>query len=109
MNKISKDGGGHANSAKEIDFGEPFEYKHLGSMATVGRFKALVDLRQSKVIFCFSFFTLEVLIWMTCEASLNSFIGGKRDISSRIRQLVYMAFSISNTSCQLEEQILCGY
>ncbi|XVF46765.1 hypothetical protein PTKIN_Ptkin03bG0054700 [Pterospermum kingtungense] len=48
LNKISKDGGGHANSAKDIDFGEPFEYKHLGSMATVGRFKALVDLRQSK-------------------------------------------------------------
>ncbi|XVF19850.1 hypothetical protein REPUB_Repub11eG0146400 [Reevesia pubescens] len=48
LNKIAKDGGGHANSAKELDFGDPFEYKHLGSMATVGRFKALVDLRQSK-------------------------------------------------------------
>ncbi|XWS52976.1 hypothetical protein CRYUN_Cryun11dG0118300 [Craigia yunnanensis] len=48
LNKISKDGGGHANSAKDIDFGDPFEYKHLGSMATIGRFKALVDLRQSK-------------------------------------------------------------
>ncbi|KAK8601680.1 hypothetical protein V6N13_058635 [Hibiscus sabdariffa] len=48
LNRIGKDGGGHANSAKELDFGDPFEYKHLGSMATIGRFKALVDLRQSK-------------------------------------------------------------
>ncbi|CAN1810793.1 Internal alternative NAD(P)H-ubiquinone oxidoreductase A1, mitochondrial [Linum perenne] len=28
--------------------GDPFVYKHMGSMATVGRYKALVDLRQSK-------------------------------------------------------------
>jgi NADH:ubiquinone reductase (non-electrogenic) len=42
-------GGGHANSKVEIDVGPPFVYKHLGSMATVGRGKALVDLRQSKV------------------------------------------------------------
>ncbi|MBA0587569.1 internal alternative NAD(P)H-ubiquinone oxidoreductase A1, mitochondrial [Gossypium raimondii] len=48
LNKIGKEGGGHANRAKALDFGDPFEYKHLGSMATVGRFKALVDLRQSK-------------------------------------------------------------
>ncbi|GMI88967.1 alternative NAD(P)H dehydrogenase 2 [Hibiscus trionum] len=48
LNKICKDGGGHANSAKDMNLGDPFEYKHLGSMATVGRFKALVDLRQSK-------------------------------------------------------------
>ncbi|XVE59430.1 hypothetical protein DITRI_Ditri05aG0046000 [Diplodiscus trichospermus] len=47
LNKIAKNGG-HANSAKDIDFGDSFKYKHLGSMATVGRFKALVDLRQSK-------------------------------------------------------------
>ncbi|KAG4191598.1 hypothetical protein ERO13_A07G104500v2 [Gossypium hirsutum] len=48
LNKICKDGGGHANGAKDMNLGDPFEYKHLGSMATVGRFKALVDLRQSK-------------------------------------------------------------
>ncbi|KAE8711390.1 Internal alternative NAD(P)H-ubiquinone oxidoreductase A1 [Hibiscus syriacus] len=48
LNKICKDGGGHANGAKDMNMGDPFEYKHLGSMATVGRFKALVDLRQSK-------------------------------------------------------------
>jgi NADH:ubiquinone reductase (non-electrogenic) len=28
---------------------EPFVYKHLGSMATIGRYKALVDLRENKV------------------------------------------------------------
>jgi NADH:ubiquinone reductase (non-electrogenic) len=44
-----KAGGGHANSETEADLGPPFVYKHLGSMATVGRYKALVDLRQSKV------------------------------------------------------------
>lgn len=49
LNKIGKASGGHANSAKDMDFGDPFVYKHLGSMATVGRHKALVDLRQSKV------------------------------------------------------------
>ncbi|XP_031271216.1 internal alternative NAD(P)H-ubiquinone oxidoreductase A2, mitochondrial-like [Pistacia vera] len=48
LNKIGKAGGGHANSAKDMDFGDPFVYKHLGSMATLGRHKALVDLRQSK-------------------------------------------------------------
>lgn len=44
-----KAGGGHANSQVEVDLGPKFVYKHLGSMATVGRYKALVDLRQSKV------------------------------------------------------------
>ena len=48
MNKIGKAGGGRANSAEDVDMGEPFVYKHLGSMATIGSYKALVDLRQSK-------------------------------------------------------------
>ncbi|KAL5077184.1 hypothetical protein RYX36_016168 [Vicia faba] len=48
LNKIGKAGAGHANSGKEIELGDPFVYKHLGSMATIGRYKALVDLRQSK-------------------------------------------------------------
>ncbi|KAL8029588.1 hypothetical protein ABFX02_14G234200 [Erythranthe guttata] len=48
LNHLSKAGGGRANAAKDLDFGEPFVYKHLGSMATIGRYKALVDLRQSK-------------------------------------------------------------
>lgn len=46
--KIGKKNGGKALSAKDISLGEPFVYKHLGSMASVGRYKALVDLRQSK-------------------------------------------------------------
>lgn len=50
FNQIGKQNGGKAFSAKDIPLGEPFVYKHLGSMATVGRYKALVDLRQSKVI-----------------------------------------------------------
>ncbi|XP_065877625.1 internal alternative NAD(P)H-ubiquinone oxidoreductase A1, mitochondrial-like [Euphorbia lathyris] len=48
LNRIGKSGGGYANSGKDIDFGDQFVYKHLGSMATIGSYKALVDLRQSK-------------------------------------------------------------
>ncbi|XP_057961310.1 internal alternative NAD(P)H-ubiquinone oxidoreductase A1, mitochondrial-like [Malania oleifera] len=48
FNMIGKQNGGKAFGAKGIPLGEPFVYKHLGSMATVGRYKALVDLRQSK-------------------------------------------------------------
>ncbi|XP_065877781.1 internal alternative NAD(P)H-ubiquinone oxidoreductase A2, mitochondrial-like [Euphorbia lathyris] len=48
FNKIGKENAGKAFSAKDVPLGDPFVYKHLGSMATVGRFKALVDLRQSK-------------------------------------------------------------
>lgn len=49
FNRIGKENGGKALSAKDIPLGDPFVYKHLGSMASVGRYKALVDLRQSKV------------------------------------------------------------
>ncbi|GAB2234942.1 hypothetical protein Drorol1_Dr00004215 [Drosera rotundifolia] len=48
LNRIAKEGGARANSAKDIELGDPFVYRHLGSMATIGRYKALVDLRQSK-------------------------------------------------------------
>uniref|UniRef100_A0A1D1Z9W0 NADH:ubiquinone reductase (non-electrogenic) n=1 Tax=Anthurium amnicola TaxID=1678845 RepID=A0A1D1Z9W0_9ARAE len=46
--KIGKQDGGKAFAARDVSLGEPFVYKHLGSMASVGRYKALVDLRQSK-------------------------------------------------------------
>ncbi|XP_051120573.1 internal alternative NAD(P)H-ubiquinone oxidoreductase A1, mitochondrial-like isoform X2 [Andrographis paniculata] len=48
LNRVGKSGGGHAEGAKEMDLGDGFVYKHQGSMATIGRYKALVDLRQSK-------------------------------------------------------------
>ncbi|KAD3336482.1 hypothetical protein E3N88_32001 [Mikania micrantha] len=48
LNKIGKEGGGYANGVGDMNLGAPFVYKHLGSMATVGSYKALVDLRQSK-------------------------------------------------------------
>ncbi|KAL4369693.1 hypothetical protein GQ457_05G029580 [Hibiscus cannabinus] len=48
FNRIGKQDGGRAFSAKDMSLGDPFVYKHLGSMASVGRYKALVDLRQSK-------------------------------------------------------------
>ncbi|XP_052201106.1 internal alternative NAD(P)H-ubiquinone oxidoreductase A1, mitochondrial-like [Diospyros lotus] len=48
LNRIGKAGRAHANEATNTELGEPFVYKHLGSMATIGRYKALVDLRQSK-------------------------------------------------------------
>ncbi|XP_068644179.1 internal alternative NAD(P)H-ubiquinone oxidoreductase A1, mitochondrial-like [Aristolochia californica] len=47
LNRIAKDGG-HANSTNNVNLGDPFVYKHMGSMASVGSYKALVDLRQSK-------------------------------------------------------------
>lgn len=49
LNRIGKAGGGRANSAKDMELGDPFVYRHLGSMATIGSYKALVDLRQNKV------------------------------------------------------------
>ncbi|KAJ7520783.1 hypothetical protein O6H91_19G022600 [Diphasiastrum complanatum] len=48
LNAIAKAGGSRAGSASDLQKGDPFEYHHLGSMATVGRYKALVDLRESK-------------------------------------------------------------
>lgn len=48
LNKIGKANGGRANSAKDVDFGDQFVYKHMGSMASIGSYKALVDLRQNK-------------------------------------------------------------
>ena len=51
LNKIGKANGGRANSAKDVDFGDQFVYKHMGSMASIGSYKALVDLRQNKVTF----------------------------------------------------------
>lgn len=48
LNRILKAGGGRAGSTGIVTEGPPFVYKHLGSMASVGRYKALVDLRQSK-------------------------------------------------------------
>ena len=49
LNVMGKAGGGRAFSAKDTELGEPFVYKHLGSMDTIGSYKALVDLRESKV------------------------------------------------------------
>lgn len=49
FDEIGNQNGGKAYSAKGMPLGEPFVYKHLGSMASVGGYKALVDLRQSKV------------------------------------------------------------
>ena len=50
MNRILKAGGGQAGAAGSLlEEGPPFVYRHLGSMASVGRYKALVDLRENKV------------------------------------------------------------
>ncbi|MCO5611922.1 hypothetical protein L7F22_066181 [Adiantum nelumboides] len=48
LNRILKSGGGHAGNSKNVPESPVFVYKHMGSMASVGRYKALVDLRQSK-------------------------------------------------------------
>ncbi|KAG8371132.1 hypothetical protein BUALT_Bualt13G0055000 [Buddleja alternifolia] len=49
LNNLGKVGGGRADAGADIDFGNPFIYKHLGSMVTIRRYKALVGFRQSKV------------------------------------------------------------
>lgn len=47
--KVAAQNGGKANFfSQKADLGEPFVYKHIGSMASVGRYKALVDLRENK-------------------------------------------------------------
>lgn len=61
LNKIGKAGGGYANGGGDMELGAPFVYKHLGSMATVGSYKALVDLRQSKVKE-FNFYLLSIVL-----------------------------------------------
>ncbi|XP_051125374.1 internal alternative NAD(P)H-ubiquinone oxidoreductase A1, mitochondrial-like [Andrographis paniculata] len=48
FNRMAREGGGKALSGQDIPLGDPFVYKHFGSMASVGRYKALVDLRESK-------------------------------------------------------------
>ncbi|CAM6009332.1 unnamed protein product [Sphagnum balticum] len=45
LNKLAKEGEGHAGAHRTP--ADPFVYRHLGSMATVGRYKALVDVRES--------------------------------------------------------------
>ena len=53
LNRILKAGGGQAGaSGSLLEEGPPFVYRHLGSMASVGRYKALVDLRENKVTKC---------------------------------------------------------
>lgn len=63
LNKIGKAGGGHANGVGDLELGKPFVYKHLGSMATVGSYKALVDLRQSKVTIILPGVFVFLLLW----------------------------------------------
>ncbi|EEE67419.1 hypothetical protein OsJ_24758 [Oryza sativa Japonica Group] len=49
MSRIAAQDGGRAGRAVgSAELGEPFVYKHIGSMASVGRYKALVDLRENK-------------------------------------------------------------
>ncbi|GJN11357.1 hypothetical protein PR202_ga29541 [Eleusine coracana subsp. coracana] len=48
LGKVAKQNGGKAHCAGKAELGEPFVYKHIGSMASVGRYKALVDLRENK-------------------------------------------------------------
>jgi NADH:ubiquinone reductase (non-electrogenic) len=74
---IRKQKGGKANQLKDVDLGKPFEYHHLGSMASVGRYKALVDLKQNKVyiILFFNFLNISTMLWMgLISNSLNLYI-----------------------------------
>ncbi|XP_047061924.1 internal alternative NAD(P)H-ubiquinone oxidoreductase A2, mitochondrial-like [Lolium rigidum] len=49
LKKVAAQNAGKAHClSKNADLGEPFVYKHIGSMASVGGYKALVDLREKK-------------------------------------------------------------
>ena len=50
LGRVAGQNGGKAHCAGKADLGEPFVYKHIGSMASVGRYKALVDLRENKAL-----------------------------------------------------------
>lgn len=72
FNKIGKQNGGKAFSAKDIPLGEPFVYKHLGSMASVGSYKALVDLRQSKVNLSDTYFLVKTMIRLNYASQISA-------------------------------------
>lgn len=109
FNKMGKQNVGKAFSVKDFPMGDPFVYKHLGSMATVGRYKALVDLRQSKVsleVIIFALFFKEVTIFgLTCNIVLA---GRQRHIPCWVCQLVDLEISLPYSCCELEKQVLCG-
>jgi len=48
LGRVAAQGGSKAHCIGKAELGEPFVYKHIGSMASVGRYKALVDLRENK-------------------------------------------------------------
>ncbi|KAL3740233.1 hypothetical protein ACJRO7_021504 [Eucalyptus globulus] len=48
LRRIGKQNGGKTFCSKDIPLGDPFVYRYLGSMASVGRYKVLVNLRKSK-------------------------------------------------------------
>ena len=48
LGRVAAQGGSKAHCIGKVELGEPFVYKHIGSMASVGRYKALVDLRENK-------------------------------------------------------------
>ena len=69
LNKLGKTGHGRAGSGTPPAV-DPFVYKHLGSMASVGHHKALVDLRGSKQASGFSLTGLKSwLIWRSAYLS----------------------------------------
>jgi NADH:ubiquinone reductase (non-electrogenic) len=87
LNKLGKRGYGRAGSGTPPAL-DPFEYKHLGSMASVGRHKALVDLRGSPEASGFSLTGFKSwLIWRSAYLS--------RSISWRAR--LYVAFNWGTT------------
>jgi NADH dehydrogenase FAD-containing subunit len=58
-------GGGPAGKMGMVPEGPPFVYRHLGSMASVGSYKALVDLRKGKVRICWTQFELLKTFYLT--------------------------------------------
>ncbi|KAL8107895.1 internal alternative NAD(P)H-ubiquinone oxidoreductase A1, mitochondrial-like isoform X1 [Apium graveolens] len=96
FNNIGHQNGGKAFSAKDVNLGEAFVYKHLGSMASVGRYKALVDLSQSKDAKGLSFagFT-SWLIWRS--AYLTRVVSWRNRVYVAVNWATTLIFGRDNT------------
>lgn len=108
--KLGKQNAGKAGSANDVNLGDPFVYKHLGSMASVGRYKALVDLSQTKVILVIiiiiiiSFFEYKLL---NKAFTILFTTGCKGGCDGRVFELADLAVCLFDACFELEEQAIC--
>ncbi|PWZ12913.1 Internal alternative NAD(P)H-ubiquinone oxidoreductase A1, mitochondrial [Zea mays] len=117
LGRIAAQNGGKAHCAGKANLGEPFVYKHIGSMASVGRYKALVDLRENKALpLSPSISPLTDQCNAKCgmrlvprfDKSVLVFAGCQGGVDGWLPQLADVAVSVPDTGGELEEQVLRG-